>query len=337
MIFRSNSQCHLFVELLQFLQSFCTQTEQGDIAKNSCCVSFFKYLDKHASLAKERGREGEFVKLKTTTKRFRDFLERDHLLGEDGDLTFEMITPDLMERFEKYLKEGLLSINTTSFYIRKIRAYYYKGVQEGLCLPLSNPFERVYTGVSKTQKRALDINSLKLIKNVPLKGRLDFSRDLFLFSFYTRGMAFIDIAKLKHINISSGILTYYRSKTGQLIRVKLENCAMELIEKYSGQSGSDYIFPILSSGGKERKYATELKNHNNRLKQIAGKTKIDLPLTSYVARHSWASIAKRGGVPIATISECMGHTSERTTAIYLASFEENVIDEANRLTILSLD
>ena len=199
MIFRSNSQCHLFVELLQFLQSFCTQTEQGDIAKKSCCVSFFKYLDKYASLAKERGREGEFVKLKTITKRFRDFLERDHLLGEDGDLT------------------------------------------------------------------------------------------------------------------------------------------MELIEKYSGQSGSDYIFPILSSGGKERKYATELKNHNNHLKQIAGKTKIDLPLTSYVARHSWASIAKRGGVPIATISECMGHTSERTTAIYLASFEENVIDEANRLTILSLD
>lgn len=329
MTYKLNSKSHQFIELLQFLQALTQQAKQGDTAETYSCVSFFEFMDKQSLIAKEMGREGEYIKLKTTISRLKGFFG-------DGDLTFDMITPDLMERFECHLKKDLLTLNTISFYMRKIRSYYYKGIRDGLYLPILDPFKSVYTGIPKTHKRTIDINSIKLIKNVELSSSLVLSRDLFLFSFYTRGMSFIDIAKLKYSNINSNILTYYRSKTGQLIRVKLEECAVDIIAKYSGRSGGDYLFPILLKGGVPHKYATELKNHNNHLNKISRVLNLNVRLTSYVARHSWASIAKRGGIPVSTISECMGHSSEKTTSIYLASLEQNVIDEANRLTILSL-
>jgi integrase len=150
-------------------------------------------------------------------------------------------------------------------------------------------------------------------------------------------MSFVDIAYLKRENIVKGEIRYCRRKTGQLIRIRIEPCIQNIIDKYSNDMSLDYVFPILEKRLKSVKYNTSLKNLNNSLLKISELLSLDPPVTTYVARHTWATMARRGGVPVSTISECMGHTSEKTTQIYLSSIEQKSIDDANRLVIHSLN
>jgi integrase len=101
-------------------------------------------------------------------------------------------------------------------------------------------------------------------------------------------------------------------------------------------SGTDYLFPIMYEDGCQKKYSSSIRIHNKKLKTISSIAHLDIPLPSYVSRHSWASIAKADGIPILTISEGMGHTSEKTTQIYLSTLSQKTLDEANRLVINSI-
>ena len=253
---------------------------------------------------------------------------------EDQDVPLDGITSDLMLLYEAFLKARGVRMNTISFYMRILRAVYNRAVEKGLTEQL-NPFRHVYTGVDKTVKRAIPIKAIKALKELDLsmKPSLDFARDMFMFSFYTRGMSFVDMAYLKKSDLQNGILTYRRRKTGQELSIKWEKCMAEIVTKYPG-SQTDYLLPIIKEKENERKqYDNALHIVNYRLKDLSKMLKLQRPLTMYVARHSWASAAKAKHVPLSVISEGMGHDSEATTQIYLASLETSVVDKANKMIL----
>lgn len=316
-------------QLLLFLQA-----NSGTVTDN--CASFIGYLEEQIEENRRCGKNSATAKLSTTLRTFKHFLQSRGALNE-GDLLFRDVTNKLLLEFEKDMKLKYLSPNTTSFYMRILRSYYHKGMEDGRYFTFVDPFKGVYTGVKKTKKRAITHDLLSKMSTAHLPWRLHFARDIFLFSFYTRGMSFVDIAELRQSNIVDGEIRYCRKKTAQLIRVRLEPCTEVIIRKYSKHSGDDHLFPILMKKKKVLKYNTSLKNTNNHLLRISSILDIDPPITTYTARHTWATLAREGGVPISTISEAMGHTSEKTTRIYLSSIGQETIDEANRMVIHSLN
>lgn len=250
----------------------------------------------------------------------------------DKDVLFDQLNADLMAEYEAYLKGRGNSPNTVSFYMRILKAVYNRAVEEGLT-GQRHPFKSVYTGVEKTLKRAISLNDLKRIKglDLSLKPNLDFARDMFLFCFYTRGMSFIDMAYLRKKDLQNGTLSYRRRKTGQQLFIKWEWCMQEIVDKYPVNE-TEYLLPIITKKGKDyrKQYTNELHRVNHLLKKIGKQLDFPIPLTMYVGRHSWASIAKSRNVPISVISEGMGHDSENTTQIYLASLDTSVVDRANK-------
>lgn len=247
------------------------------------------------------------------------------------------IDSDFMMGYEAYLKSRQISMNTVSFYMRVLRAVYNRAVEKGLTVQ-KYPFRHVYTGIGKTVKRGMSITYVRKIKelSLPCNSALDFARDIFMFSFYTRGMSFVDIAYLKKSDLKDGILTYKRRKTGQQLIIKWEKCMQEIINKYP-QNVTEYLLPIIRYPENKRKqYDTALHLVNSQLKRIAVQIRLPIKLTTYVARHSWAGVAKSNNIPLSVINEGMGHDSESTTKIYLASLDTSVIDKANELILKSI-
>ena len=253
---------------------------------------------------------------------------------EEQDVPLDGISSDMMLLYEAHLKARGVRMNTISFYMRIFRAVYNRAVEKGLTAQ-NNPFRHVYTGVDKTVKRAIPIKAIKEMKELDLamNSALDFARDMFLFSFYTRGMSFVDMAYLRKTDLQNGILTYRRRKTGQGLSIKWEKCMAEIIAKYP-ENKTDFLLPIIKESANERRqYDNALHLVNYRLKELSTMLKLQRPLTMYVARHSWASAAKAKNVPLSVISEGMGHDSEATTQIYLASLETSVVDKANKMIL----
>ena len=228
-----------------------------------------------------------------------------------------------------------LSKNSTSFYMRILRAVYNRAVENELTINRT-PFKHVYTGIDKTIKRAIPLKSVKQIKelNLTQQPTLEFARDIFMFCFYTRGMSFIDIAYLRKKDLTNGTLSYRRRKTGQQLLIRWENCMQEIVEKYNN-SQSQYMLPIIKSINKDEcmQYKNAICLINRKLKIIGKMVNLQLPLTMYTARHSWANAAKCKNIPISVISEAMGHDSELTTQIYLASLDAAIVDRANSVVL----
>jgi integrase len=201
------------------------------------------------------------------------------------------------------------------------------------------PFENFKIKTENTVKRALSKDEIIQIRDIDLRScpGQEKARDFFMFSFYCMGMSFVDIAYLKVKDIYKGRLNYSRQKTTQLYNMAIVEPALEIINRYSTLENKDeFVFPILDKDhpNLHELYLSQMRNNNKRLKDIAKKLDLSIPLTSYVARHSWATIAKRSGIPTAVISEGLGHTTEKTTQIYLDSFENSVLDEANKIITL---
>ena len=290
-------------------------------------ASFFNFMHGVIAQLKQLGKVRTSETYTATLKSFITF-------REEQDVPLDGITSDLMLLYEAHLKTRGVRMNTISFYMRNLRAVYNRAVEKGLT-EQNYPFRHVYTGVDKTVKRAIPIKAIKALKDLDLsmKSSLDFARDMFMFSFYTRGMSFVDMAYLKKSDLKNGILTYRRRKTGQELSIKWEKCMSEIISKYTDNK-TDFLLPIIKEVGNERKqYDNALHLVNYRLKDLSKKLKLQRPLTMYVARHSWASIAKAKNVPLSVISEGMGHDSETTTQIYLASLETSVVDKANKMIL----
>lgn len=290
-------------------------------------TSLYSFMHNVIAQLKQLGKTRTSETYTATLKSFMEF-------RKEQDVPLDGITSDLMLLYEAHLKAKGIRMNTISFYIRILRAVYNRAVEKELT-PQRNPFRHVYTGVEKTVKRAIPIKIIKTLKELDLsiKSSLDFARDMFMFSFYTRGMSFIDMAYLKKTDLQNGILTYCRRKTGQQLTIKWEKCMEEIIEKYPSNN-SDYLLPIIKEQGNERKqYNNALHLVNYRLKDLSKMLKLQRPITMYVARHSWASTAKAKNIPLSVISEGMGHDSEATTQIYLASLETSIVDKANKMIL----
>ena len=258
----------------------------------------------------------------------------------DGqDILLCEINSDTMMLYEAWLKGKGICPNTVSFYMRILRAVYNRAVEKEL-VEQRHPFKHVYTGIDKTVKRAVPLKAIKCIKelDLTLRPHLDYARDMFLFSFYTRGMSFIDMAYLKKSDLKNGVLTYRRKKTNQQLNIKWEKCMAEIVTKYINRSATQYLLPIITTPlvNERIQYRNALCRINVTLKEIARLANLPIPLTMYCARHSWASVAKSKNIPLSVISEGMGHDSEETTRIYLASLDSNVIDKANSLILKEL-
>ena len=258
---------------------------------------------------------------------------------QDRDILWEEFDADLLISYEAYLKSTGVDMNTISFYNRILRAVYNRAVERGFTTQ-RYPFKYVYTGIGKTVRRGLPLKVIRNIKYMELSAfpLLDYARDMFLFSFYTRGMSFIDMAYLKKSDLKNGILTYCRKKTGQRLWIGWEQNMQDILDKYPVIQSSPYLLPIIREAGiRERaQYNNALHLVNRKLKFIGEMLEVSIPLTMYVARHSWASVAKSKNIPLSVISEGMGHDSENTTLIYLTSLDTATVDRANRLILKSI-
>ena len=336
-----------------------------------------------AEEARAEGRQRRAEIWRTTFNSFSRFLG-------GKDIGLRQMEGRLMQRYENHLLAGGLCPNTTSFYLRNLRSAYSKAVKAKLCpAPRQDPFAEVYTGVAKTCKRAVDRNTLRAIRKLDLDGHpdLEYARNLFLLSFYTRGMAFADMAGLRRSDLKEGILCYVRRKTGRPLFIHWEERMQETVEALwrdaeamgaavrqrggkrlsrrdagqlasnrgagclgagamggkgtaSSRAGKDadgdgYLLPIIRDGESHARSAYRNVQYkvNQGLKEIGKMLGLKMPLTMYVARHSWASLAKSKEVPLSVISDGLGHASERVTRIYLSTLDMNAVDEANRMII----
>lgn len=254
------------------------------------------------------------------------------------DIMLDAISPMLIESYEASLRARGNTPNTTSFYMRILRAAYNRAVDDG-AIDDQRPFRHVYTGVDKTVKRALPLASIKRIKALDLTQNQgeNLARDMFMMSFYLRGMSFIDMAFLRKSDLRGGYITYRRRKTGQTLTIAWTKEMQTLIDKYPSNT-TPYLLPIITQqqSDERRNYRNSASRINRYLKSVGRKADIMIPLTMYCARHSWASAAKAKGIPLSVISEGMGHDSETTTQIYLASLETSVVDKANAIILRSL-
>ena len=259
----------------------------------------------------------------------------DRFIGDEVDVSLDLIQSDLMVGYETYLKMCGVCPNSSSFYMRNLRAIYNRAVEKGLTNP-RNPFKHVYTGIGKTVKRSVSLKVIRQIRDMDLghTPELDYARDLFMFSFYTRGMSFVDMAYLKKSDLRNGILVYRRHKTNQQLFVRWEQPMQDIVDKYD-TAESPYLLPIIRNNEKDPRsqYKNALHLLNRKLKVIGQRLELPVALTTYVARHTWASVAQSKNVSISVISEAMGHDSESTTRIYLASLDKSQVDKANKLIL----
>lgn len=293
--------------------------------------SLFNFMESIIAKLKQNGKVRTSETYKSTLNSFKKF-------RQDEDIMLDCLTSEIMEAYEAWHHKRGVSPNTISFYTRILRAVYNRAVEDDI-IENRNPFRHVYTGVDKTVKRALPLVIIKKIKalDLTLTPSLDFARDMFLMSFYLRGMSFIDMAFLRKTDLKNGYVTYRRRKTGQQLIIGWTKEMQMILDKYP-ENTTDYLLPIIRNPGTNERctYRNMGYNINHNLKKIAKMVGVQIPLTLYVARHSWASAAKAKGIPLSVISEGMGHDSEATTQIYLASLDTSVVDKANSLILKSL-
>lgn len=323
------------VRIIRKLESKCqpytAENVIDEFKRHSIEYSMFNFMERIINKLKSNG------KLRTS-ETYRSALNSFKKFRKNEDIVIDCLTSEIMEGYEAWLRKRGVSFNTISFYTRILRAVYNRAVEEGI-IENCRPFRHVYTGIEKTVKRALPLAVIRKIKilDLSLTPALDFARDIFMLSFYLRGMSFIDMAFLGKMSLSNGYITYRRRKTGQLLMIEWTKEMQSILDKYPVNE-SDYLLPIIKTPCKNERsaYKNVGYNINHNLKTIARMVGVSIPLTLYVARHSWASAAKAKGIPVSVISEGMGHDSETTTQIYLASLDTSVVDKANSLIIRCL-
>ena len=298
--------------------------------KRTSNISFINFFDKRIKILEEFQRHGTARNYKSAKTSLNSFLN-------GRDISLLEINHHIIEEYSLWLQNRHILKNTISFYMRILRAVYNRAVKEGL-VAQSNPFRDVYTGVDKTRKRFINPDVVKRLIALQIQDRkLSLARDLFIFGIFTRGMSFVDIAFLKKENIKGSEISYIRSKTHHKMTVRIEKETYAILQNYiSAKPSSKYIFPIIDDSlemSPYSQYEKALCSYNYRLRKLRNILKLDTPLTSYTVRHTWASIASRMNIPLAVISQGMGHTSQRTTEIYLAELESGQIDLANKQII----
>ena len=308
-------------------EDFSARTVVEYFCSSRKVVSVLSYGQHLISRLTEKGKLGSARNLRCTLSSFADFLH-------GKDIALSMLNEVVVGEYADWLAKRGITSNSSSFYMRNLRSVYNRAVREE-GIEQTFPFRYVYTGIDKTAKRSVDEKVIIRLKGLELNdiSGLGFARDLFLFSYCTRGMSFVDMAYLRHKDIRNGYICYKRKKTGRPLSIRIEQIVQEIINRYQKRTtGSCYLFPILHTEDDEqsyKQYQTGLRYYNKQLKKLASLLGENIVLTSYTSRHTWASTARKHNIPVAVISDGMGHTSEKTTLIYLSSIDTSVIDRAN--------
>ena len=290
-------------------------------------ADFFSYMEKRIRKLEEKNAHGTKLNYWRAYRSFATFLGQQYL-------PFPACTEMLIGEYEKWLRQRKIKRNSSSFYMRILRAVYNSAVSDELA-STENPFRKVYTGIDTTRKRAVDKHVIRQLKTLDLTENptLAYARDLFLFSLYLRGMAFVDMAYLQKCDIRRGDVTYIRRKTGVRLCVKMEPCSQEILERYEEKTAHTlYVLPIITSVDEKqayREYQNALSYYNKQLKRLSEMLGYNIPLSSYTPRHTWATTARDSNIPLSVISAGMGHSSENITRIYLSSLDNSIIDKAN--------
>lgn len=254
------------------------------------------------------------------------------------EILMEDIDSKMIEGYESYLKQKKLTLNTISFYMRILRAIYNRAVKSGVIAD-KKPFDHVFTTMTKTAKRAIPIQVIQKIAQAHITNKNEaLARDLFLFSFYTRGMSFVDIAYLKKTDLNNTYLIYKRKKTGQELKIAWRKEMQELVDRNSSKDGVHLLGILDENSEKSLRFQYHYTQCiiNTALKRLGKQLNLETNLTMYVARHSWATIARQKNIPLSVICDGMGHNSEKTTQIYLQSVDAEAIDRCNDKLIAAI-
>ena len=252
---------------------------------------------------------------------------------------FREITVEVLDKYETHLRANGSNDGGIGVRMRELRALYNEAIRRGVVLEKYYPFKVYKVSKLKGQglKKALTREEVKKIENLDTNKypQLSEAKYLFVFSYYTRGMNFYDMMKLRWDNIDNDKIIYTRSKTKGRFIVKILQPVQEILNFYKTVNTlTDYVFPILLKEGltpiqiENRKFK-KLKQFNSDLKKIANIVGIEKPVTSYVARHSFATNLKELGISTDIISQSMGHHNVSITTAYLKDFDNNIIDDAN--------
>lgn len=250
-------------------------------------------------------------------------------------LAFGALTPLCLQAYQNYLLGRGLHWNTVSTYMRMLRAVYFRAVDAGLAPFRARLFKGVYTGTRVTVKRAVGERLLRRLDvlRTSAGGRLEKSRMLFLLLFMLRGIPFVDIAYLRKCDLRGDVLHYRRRKTGVWLSVKVEPRAMRLVERLKSTDGrSPYLFPFIDKEGVAayRQYQNALRRFNADLKRLGQQVGVGSSLSSYCARHSWATIANYCNYQPELICNAMGHSSVKVTETYFKPHTDERIGRMNR-------
>ena len=254
---------------------------------------------------------------------------------KEKDLLISQLDSLIMEDYESYLRKNGLTLNTISFYMKRLRAIYNKALEQ-YRLKDRKPFAHSFTKNTPTAKRALTAENIhQIVAATTITEEEALARDLFLFSFYTRGMSFVDIAFLEKGSLKDGQLIYKRKKTGKELRVAWRPCMQEIADRHPSLDGK-HLLGIVNQNvvtDVRKQYHYRQCRVNKALQKFTRRIGIPMKVTMYCARHSWATIAREKNIPISVISDSMGHNSEKITRIYLKSINDDVIDRYNDMLI----
>lgn len=290
-------------------------------------------------VAGELRAEGKFG----TAHVYRSTLNSVFTFQNGAHLNFRQITPAWLKNFEVSLRSRGCSWNTVSTYMRVIRAVNNRAVDLRKATYVPHLFKSVYTGTRADRKRFLEDKDMqkvfrRLPKSLNATSEVLHSQKMFVLMFLLRGLPFVDLAYLRKSDLSGNVITYRRRKTGRSLSVTLTSEAMLLIKDYMDKDmNSPYLFSILKSNeGTEaayREYQIALRNFNQNLLVLSELLELEGKLSSYTARHTWATTAYYCEIHPGIISEAMGHSSITVTETYLKPFRSKKIDEANRTIV----
>ena len=294
------------------------------------CQTWFGFVRDMAAKKEKTGRQG-------TAKTYRDALNSFIRFRQGEDMAPDALDKETIAQYEAWLRSCGLKRNSSSCYLRSLRTLYRKAVEMGLTTDKSI-FRHVFTGFAKTAKRAVPLESVRNIRllRLPSHSPLAFARDMFILSIYLQGMAFVDLAYLRKSDIRNGVLQYNRKKTRQSLSIGWEPSMQAIVEEYAHLTvGSPYLLPIITrtDGTERRQYEKAEHNINRNLKKIGRMAGLCIPLTTYVARHTWASTMRDMGYDLSIVSTGLGHENLKTTQIYLSSIDTMAVTKANKKMI----
>ena len=318
------------VELKSEDKEFSATTLVENVSNPSKIITVGELFRQHIHCLEEEKRTGYRLSIQQTYNSLLKFNK--HL-----DIPFSDMDCNWLRRYETWLRKQNKSENTIGIRFRNIRKIFNLAMDMELVKSENYPFKKFKVSklYQETVKRALSKGEILTVTDYPTAGKDFYTKlaiNLFTFSYFMGGINFVDMAYLTERNVIDNRLIYHRRKTGKLINLPMQQRAYMVLKEYK-KSNEAYLFPILSSRHKTEQQRLNrlhkvITKVNNALKSIGEELHIPIKLTTYVARHSYATVLKRAGVSTSIISESLGHSSEKVTQIYLDGFENSQIDKA---------